>query len=189
MEWVTHTTAAGCSARRCTVSRARAGSRESRGSSQSKSSGDCANACACRMSCCCPPESTPTRRSEKPCDPTEVNCLSTSSGLARFPIANATRSRPRTGKSFGNMCCCGMKPICPWTFACPEVSLRVPISVPSRVDLPTPLGPRTAMNSPGSTVRVRSRQSGSTAALRSSAIKLAIPSGGGRSVQRGPRCR
>src|SRR5699024_432363 len=59
------------------------------------------------------------------------------------------------------------------TFSFPPVSWRVPKMVPSSVDLPTPLGPKTAMNSPGCTSKSSPDHKGSTAAwLKETNIKL-----------------
>src|SRR5690625_738888 len=59
------------------------------------------------------------------------------------------------------------------TSSFPPVSWRVPKMVPSSVDLPTPLGPKTAMNSPGCTSKSSLDHKGSTAAwLKETNIKL-----------------
>ena len=153
-----------------TVACWRAGSSESSGSSARMSSGSLASAWAWRMSCCWPPESWPTRRSRRPVAPTSARSSSTRwrGGRRRrkAPCAreSETKSRARRGRSAGNMRCCGMKPTRQLTSTLPAVSLRVPKMVPSRVDLPTPLGPKTAINSPRSTARLRLDHSGATAA-------------------------
>ena len=175
MPWVTKSTEVPRSWRHAlslaTVACCRAGSKDNSGSSARMSSGSLARAWAWRMSCCCPPESWPTRRSAMPVAPTSArSSLTRPRAGFRFrstPWArdSDTRSRARRGRSWGNILCCGIKPTRQLTSTLPAVSWRVPKIVPRSVDLPTPLGPKTAMNSPRSTARFMSDHSGSTAAF------------------------